>query len=481
MSDEITVIFNYGTRLKAELSARINQDRSRAAQGSKPDKPLKAVKFGDSESGLGEWGSIAPSQSVPHPGWDTVTRGIVSARNRDINFRPRMLYIRRDASINPWQFRAGRFQPLEGEVVGVTTAIISFISPFRRIYRYPSLRCLSNTALPDRSIESVRPARPRRGLFGVLISCDRRNRREPEDSPGGAAALVAGVVDKDRPNPSGIEPVDWIIKFDCRTSKEMRDHLPPSVVPIRRRPIGKHTPVLIILTGKRKRPKKRVTLRGSKRTRSGLRTILRSDAVPDKGCGEEDSCHRACQHVQRSRSFKIKDGVKACGSHHSSIKLDSPAADSCLRPETSSWRSAQERSRSADDLSPDLQAQKDGRNSGAECWLGVVSAPTWKLRLWPCPAVSEPNESGRLDGTILRRLLLKPSVIPRPITTRPPIALAYSKRVISLWSMRAGRGPPLLWAWRGRRTPRPAALNQAMSCGRHLPGRGILSRRTNSG
>src|SRR5262249_37839743 len=54
-ADEITVIFNDGSRLKAELIGK-DQKTDLALLRVKPEKPLKAVSFGDSDKlRLGEW------------------------------------------------------------------------------------------------------------------------------------------------------------------------------------------------------------------------------------------------------------------------------------------------------------------------------------------------------------------------------------------------------------------------------------------
>src|SRR5262245_64990384 len=88
----------------------------------KPDKPLKAVKFGDSDKlRLGEW-VIAIGNPFSLGG--SVTAGIVSARNRDISQGPYDNYIQTDASINRGNSGGPLFN-LEGEVVGVNTLIIS--------------------------------------------------------------------------------------------------------------------------------------------------------------------------------------------------------------------------------------------------------------------------------------------------------------------------------------------------------------------
>src|SRR5262249_14500621 len=96
-ADEINVILNNGEKLKAEIVGR-DQKTGLAVLKVKPDRPLKAVKFGDSDAlRIGEW-VIAIGNPFGLGG--SVTAGIVSARNRDINSGPYDSYIQTDASIN---------------------------------------------------------------------------------------------------------------------------------------------------------------------------------------------------------------------------------------------------------------------------------------------------------------------------------------------------------------------------------------------
>src|SRR5437016_6888631 len=95
-ADEITVILNDGSRLKAELIGK-DQKTDIALLRVKPDKPLKSVKFGDSEKlRLGEW-VIAIGNPFSLGG--SVTAGIVSARNCDVNSGPYDNYIQTDDAI----------------------------------------------------------------------------------------------------------------------------------------------------------------------------------------------------------------------------------------------------------------------------------------------------------------------------------------------------------------------------------------------
>jgi serine protease Do len=120
-ADEINVIMNDGSKIRAELVG-VDKKTDLAVLKFKPVKPLVAVKFGDSDKlRLGEW-VIAIGNPFSLGG--TVTAGIVSARNRDINSGPYDSYIQTDAAINRGNSGGPLFN-LDGEVIGVNTLIIS--------------------------------------------------------------------------------------------------------------------------------------------------------------------------------------------------------------------------------------------------------------------------------------------------------------------------------------------------------------------
>ena len=96
-ADEINVIMNDGTKIKAEIVG-VDKKTDLAVLKFKPPKELIAVKFGDSDKlRLGDW-VIAIGNPFSLGG--TVTAGIVSAKNRDISSGPYDSYIQTDAAIN---------------------------------------------------------------------------------------------------------------------------------------------------------------------------------------------------------------------------------------------------------------------------------------------------------------------------------------------------------------------------------------------
>ena len=236
-ADEINVILNDGTKLPAELIGRDTKS-DLALLRVHPDKPLKAVKFGDSDKlRLGEW-VIAIGNPFSLGG--TVTAGIVSARNRDINSGPYDNYIQTDAAINRGNSGGPLFN-LNGEVVGVNTAIIS-----------PSGGSIGiGFAVPSNSAVAVinqlrQFGETRRGWLGVRIQQVTDDIAESLAIKPARGALVAGVDDRGPAKPGGIEPGDVVVKFDGRDIKEMHD-LPRIVADT---PVGKEVEVVVIRKGK---------------------------------------------------------------------------------------------------------------------------------------------------------------------------------------------------------------------------------------
>ncbi|HEY0290989.1 MAG TPA: trypsin-like peptidase domain-containing protein, partial [Hansschlegelia sp.] len=96
-ADEITVNFNDGSKLVAELVGKdIKTDM--AVLRVKAAKPLKAVSFGDANAlRVGDW---VLAVGNPFGLGGSVSAGIVSARNRNINSGPYDNFIQTDAAIN---------------------------------------------------------------------------------------------------------------------------------------------------------------------------------------------------------------------------------------------------------------------------------------------------------------------------------------------------------------------------------------------
>src|SRR5499427_6854443 len=360
-ADEVTVILNDGSRLKAEIIGK-DQKTDIALLRVKPEKPLKAVKFGDSEKlRLGEW-VIAIGNPFSLGG--TVTAGIVSARNRDINSGPYDNYIQTDAAINRGNSGGPLFN-LDGEVVGINTAIISPSGGSIGIgFAVPS-----KTAMPV--IDQLKQfGETRRGWLGVRIQQVTDEIADSLKISPPRGALVAGVDDKGPAKPAGIEPGDVIVKFDGKDIKEMRD-LPRVVADT---PVGKQTPVVVIRKGKEET--KTVTLGRLEDGEKQAAVEAKPDSPPEKTVVKKAlGIELANMSDDLRKRFKIKDTVK--GVVITGVDASSPAADKRLSPGDVIVELAQEAIANAEDFQAKIdKLKKDGRKSA----LLLVAGADGELR-----------------------------------------------------------------------------------------------------
>ncbi len=145
-----------------------------------------------------------------------------------------------DAAINRGNSGGPLFN-LDGEVIGINTAIISPSGGSIGIgFAVPS-----DTAMPV--LDQLRQyGETRRGWLGVRIQQVTDDIADSLSIKPPRGALVAGIDDKGPAKPAGIEPGDVVIKFDGHDIKEMHD-LPRVVADTA---VGKVVDVVIIRKGK---------------------------------------------------------------------------------------------------------------------------------------------------------------------------------------------------------------------------------------
>ncbi|MBL8660828.1 MAG: DegQ family serine endoprotease [Rhodospirillales bacterium] len=236
-ADEITVILHDDTRLPAKL---IGRDPKTDVAVLKVDSPitLPAVAFGDSDNlRVGDW-VVAIGNPFGFGG--TVTAGIISARNRDINSGPYDDFLQTDASINRGNSGGPMFN-LDGQVIGVNTAIYS-----------PSGGSIGiGFAIPSNIVrpivrQLIDTGEVKRGWIGVRIQevtpeiADTLGLEKPK------GALVASVIDDGPAAAADIRAGDVIVEFSGRAVDEMRS-LPRIVADT---DVGQTVPVKVWRDGK---------------------------------------------------------------------------------------------------------------------------------------------------------------------------------------------------------------------------------------
>ena len=176
---------------------------------------FKTVKFGDSDTArVGDW---AVAIGNPFGLGGTVTAGIISARNRDINLTRYDDFIQTDASINQGNSGGPLFN-LKGEVIGINTAIIA---PGQ------SGSIGIGFAIPANAASNVIDqliafGETKRGWLGVRIQEVTKEIAEVEKLKKPSGALVASVGQNSPADKAGIKAGDIILEFDGKKIDTMR-------------------------------------------------------------------------------------------------------------------------------------------------------------------------------------------------------------------------------------------------------------------
>jgi serine protease Do len=238
-AEEIQVNLHDGSKLKAELLGK-DAKTDIAILKVTPRTPLKAVKFGSSAAiRVGDW---VMAIGNPFGLGGSVTLGIISAKARNINSGPYDDYLQTDASINKGNSGGPLFN-MDGEVVGVNTAIISPTGGSIGIgFAVPA-----DTVAPV--VQQLRQYHEvRRGWLGVKIQSVSEEIATALGIPESSGALVAAITPDGPAAKGGVKAGDVIMRFDGEDVNSMRS-LPRLVA---RAPIDKTVPVEVLRKGERK-------------------------------------------------------------------------------------------------------------------------------------------------------------------------------------------------------------------------------------
>jgi serine protease Do len=212
-ADEIVANFTDGRKLVATVVG-VDDKTDLALLKVESPAPLKAAKFGRSERmRVGDW-VLAIGNPFGFGG--SVTAGIVSALDRDINSGPYDHYIQTDASINRGNSGGPLFN-IDGEVVGINTAIMSPTGGSIGIgFSVPS-----EIAVPV--IEQLRRfGEVRRGWIGVRIQDVTDDIARSIGLDKAAGALIAGMTEDGPAARGGLKEGDVVIEFAGKEVATMR-------------------------------------------------------------------------------------------------------------------------------------------------------------------------------------------------------------------------------------------------------------------
>jgi len=176
---------------------------------------FKPIKFGNSDKArVGDW---VVAIGNPFGLGGTVTSGIISAKNRDINLTRYDELIQTDASINQGNSGGPLFN-LDGDVIGINTAIIA---PGKSGSIGIGFAIPSNAA-SNVIKQLIKYGETRRGWLGVRIQEVTKEIADVEKLKNTEGALVASVGEGSPADKAGLKAGDIILKFDGKKVDTMK-------------------------------------------------------------------------------------------------------------------------------------------------------------------------------------------------------------------------------------------------------------------
>jgi serine protease Do len=211
-ADKITVTLMDGRTLDAEL---IGKDPTfDLAVIQVKDHNLPSLTLGDSDAAeVGEW---VVAIGNPHGFENTVTAGIISAKNRtlqaaDINFQG---FMQTDAAINPGN-SGGPLINLKGEVVGINTAIVPYAQGLGFAVPVNMAKQIMNDLIKNGEVK--------RGWLGVTLQNLTPGFAETYNVPVEKGAVIANVSPDSPAEKAGIRRGDAIVAIDGQEIKSSQD------------------------------------------------------------------------------------------------------------------------------------------------------------------------------------------------------------------------------------------------------------------
>jgi len=213
-ADQVTVILEDGTEYEAEIVGR-DPKTDLAVLRIDPEGELPTVEWGDSaEAKIGDW---VVAVGNPFGLGGTVTAGVLSARGRNIGSGPYDDYLQIDAPINRGNSGGPTFN-LEGEVIGVNTAIFSPSGGSVGIgFAVPSsmARGIIDQLAETGTVE--------RGWLGVSIQTVTDELASALGLDEARGALVARVEPGSPADAAGLRQGDLILGYNGQEVAEMSD------------------------------------------------------------------------------------------------------------------------------------------------------------------------------------------------------------------------------------------------------------------
>ena len=184
------------------------------------NETFKPLKLGDSAQV--KVGQIVMAVGNPFGLGETVTQGIISAKERSLSDNQRDLF-QTDAAINPGN-SGGPLVNLRGEIIGINVAIITD-EPDKEKQRFQGVGfSIPSNDVKDSLFQILERGRPIRGFLGVQMHDLDPRIRSGLAYPDEAGAVILGVSPGSPAQTAGLQPWDIVRSVDdekIRTSAQL--------------------------------------------------------------------------------------------------------------------------------------------------------------------------------------------------------------------------------------------------------------------
>jgi serine protease Do len=342
-ADEITVILSDGTSMPAKLIGR-DEKTDLAVLKVNSKQPLHVAKWGDSDKA--RVGDLVMAIGDPFGLGGTVTTGIVSARNRDINSGPYDDFIQTDAPINRGNSGGPLFN-MDGDVIGINSAIYS-----------PSGGSVGiGFAIPSDSARNViaqlqKTGKIARGWIGIRIQPVSDDIAQSVGLPKAEGALIAGMTQNGPAARAGMQNGDVVLFFDGKPVADNRA-LPRMVADAQ---IGKTVSIEVLRKGQHK------TLPITVQKLAEDEQVASADRPAKPGAPAKPSpsvnlgMTLAPVSPEARRRYHLDD--KVVGVVVTDVDSDGPAGQKNIRAGDVITEVAQQKVSSADDVAARLDAER---------------------------------------------------------------------------------------------------------------------------
>jgi serine protease Do len=204
---QVTVQLDDGRQFPAK-DIKVDEKTDLAVVRIEAGEPLPAAVLGDSDGlEIGDWVLAVGS---PFELEQTVSAGIISAKGRSLGTLNRGTFLQTDAAINPGN-SGGPLVNLEGEVVGINTAIVSGSGGYQGV----------GFAIPINLAKWVTPqllktGKVRRSYLGVGIQKITGELAQELKARPGQGVAVQQVFEGSPAAKSGLQEGDIVLTFDDR-------------------------------------------------------------------------------------------------------------------------------------------------------------------------------------------------------------------------------------------------------------------------